>query len=231
MTDRRRLTLVDLDNDPAEIEQSGLSEEMFLLRKWQAERLSETYADLQASKRYAMACDFFLNDLYAPRDFSQRDADGERMYHFMRKFVPERLIHSLTLAIELNRLTAQLDRDLLAALVNELGMKDTLTADLYAQAYHICDNYKERARQIDLIVEVGKGLSWFARLPLINLSLRLTRNPFGEKGQFELQEFLERGLTAFKHMKGTKQFLNIVKGREYTILDNIFANETDPFTI
>jgi len=107
---------------------------MILLRTWQTERLSHTYSDLLESRRYRQACRFFLDDIYAPKDFTQRDHDIERMYNFMRRFIPERIIHSLTLAVELNTLTHQLDDALLDALT-QLGMTDTLTADEQARLY------------------------------------------------------------------------------------------------
>ncbi len=206
----------------------GLSPGMTLLRTWQTERLSHTYSDLLKSRRYGAASQFFLDDIYAPKDFSQRDHDIERMYIFMRRFIPERIIHSLTLAVELNTLTRQLDDALLDALT-QLGMTDTLTPDLYAKAYRLCNNYNERVVQIERIVEIGQGLGKLARLPLIGMSLRLARGPAHQAGWFELQDFLERGLAAFKTMRGTKEFLRIVEEREMRILDNIFAAAPNPF--
>jgi len=213
-----------------EIPSAGLSPRMALLRTWQTERLARTYSDLLESRRYGAACRFFLDDIYAPKDFSQRDHDIERMYTFMRRFIPERIIHSLTLAVELNALTRQLDDTLLDALT-QLGMTDTLTVDLYAEAYRLCDNYTERVKQIARIVEIGQGLEKLARLPLIGMSLRLARGPAHQAGWFELQDFLERGLAAFKTMRGTKEFLGIVEEREMRILDNIFAAAPNPFDV
>ena len=206
----------------------GLSPQMRLLRAWQTERLAHTYRDLLENRRYGPACRFFLDDIYAPKDFTQRDHDIERMYNFMLKFIPERIIHSLTLAVELNTLTHQLDGALLDALM-QLGMTDALTADLYAAAYRRCDNYNERVKQIEYIVEIGRGLGKLARLPLIGMSLRLARGPAHQAGWFELQDFLERGLAAFKTMRGTKEFLRVVEEREMRILDNIFAAAPHPF--
>ena len=48
-------------------------------------------------------------------------------------------------------------------------------------------------------------------------------------GWTELQQYLERGFTAFKHMKGADDFMNAIIGRETRILDAIFANEAEPF--
>ena len=50
------------------------------LRAWQMERLAQTHAALLASERYGPACRFFLSDLFAPRDFSQRDQGFQHLY-------------------------------------------------------------------------------------------------------------------------------------------------------
>ena len=49
------------------------------LREWQAARLAQTHGDLLASPRYAQAATFFLSDLYGEKDFSERDAEVERI--------------------------------------------------------------------------------------------------------------------------------------------------------
>ena len=49
------------------------------LREWQAARLAKTHADLLSSSRYARAASFFLSDLYGEKDFSERDAEVERI--------------------------------------------------------------------------------------------------------------------------------------------------------
>ena len=49
------------------------------LREWQAARLARTHADLLASPRFGQAAEFFLSDLYGPKDFSSRDEEVERI--------------------------------------------------------------------------------------------------------------------------------------------------------
>ena len=110
-------------------------------------------------------------------------------------------------------------------------MTYTITEQIYAEGYRVCDNYLERAKQIDLFIEVGQGISHLARLPLVSISVRLARSPAHRAGWFELQDFLERGLAAFKQMRGARKFLNTVKKRERRVLDQIFATEPNPFDI
>lgn len=219
-TDRRR-----------QEEAAGLAPQLQMLRAWQSQRLAETHADLLAYPRYGPACRFFLNDLYGPQDFSQRDQDILHVYRSMRRFLPDVLIHPLSLVIELNNLTTALDEALLHVLVTELGVTDWITAEQYAEAYRRCDNYDDRLRQLDLIVAIGREIDRLVRLPFIKTTLRLVRGPARLAGWSELHDFLERGFAAFKHIGGAEIFLQTLYECERQILDQIYAGAPDPFAV
>ncbi|MBX3057186.1 MAG: hypothetical protein KF770_12015 [Anaerolineae bacterium] len=208
-----------------------LSPQMAILRQWQVDRLAQTHEDLLRNKRYGRACQFFLSDIYGAQDFSQRDADAENVYRTMRKYLPDRLLITMGKTIALNKITQQLDAHLLDALVNRLGMTDTLTAEMYAEAYRLCDNYETRQKQLDMVLDVGRGVDNLTRIPMIGMVLRAARRPANRSGWSELQDFMERGFAAFKEMRGADQFLAIVEQRERQILDQIFANAPHPFSI
>jgi hypothetical protein len=153
------------------------------------------------------------------------------MYRSISKVLPEKVIHTLALVVELHQLTEALDQLLLDALVNQLGVTDRITAADYAAGYRLCNNYDERMKQILMVVEIGRGVARLVRLPFIGGALRLARGPAQRAGWYELQDFLERGFAAFKQMEGTAEFLNIVQRRETLILDRIFASHEDPFAL
>jgi hypothetical protein len=201
------------------------------LRAWQSARLAGTHADLLASPRYGPACRFFLNDLYGPQDFSRRDQDILRIYHSTQRWLPKVLIHPLRLVIELNDLTTALDAAMLHALVAELEVTGGITADQYAEAYRRCDNYDERACQIDLTVTIGREIDRLTRLPFIETTLHLAHGSAHWAGWGELQDFLERGFAAFKQIGQADVFLQTVSRRERQILDQIYAGVPDPFVI
>lgn len=186
------------------------------------ERLSQTHADLLASERYGLACRFFLSDLYAPEDFSHRDRAFHQLYHSLRYYLPPPLFGILKEAIELNDLTRSLDESLLAVLVNDLNMSDSLTPEMYAEAYRRCDNYDDRMRQIEMLVEVGRKTDRIVRLPFIGLGLRLAHTPAHRAGWGMVQDFLERGYAAFKQIKGADEFLQTIYQREMENLDQIY---------
>ncbi len=208
---------------------TDLSPEMQLLRQFQAERLKETYADLMESERYGRTTQFFLTDIYGAKDFSQRDADAEEAYNSMRKYLPDRLLTTMGKAVELNRLTKELDEQMLHILINDLDMTDELTPEMYAEAYRIQDNYDERVTQLDLIMDIGQGVDNLTRIPMIGLILRASRRPARRAGWEALQDFLGTGFQTFKQMGGADEFLGIVAERERRILDQIFAGDPHPF--
>jgi len=209
----------------------GLEPALALLRTWQSNRLTRTYSDLLVNPEFESACRFFLSDIYAARDFSKRDQDLEYLYHVMSRFLPDFLLKLARKTIELNSLTNTLDQALLKVLVENLQVVDKITPQIYAEGYRICDNYNDRAFQIELLINVGKMVGSGTRLPLINAALRLARRPARLAGWEDVQDFLERGFFAFKNIRKPEKFLGTIQDREMHILDNIFANYPDPFEI
>ena len=201
-----------------------------LLRRWQAARLARTYADLVADKRYAPAAAFFLSDLYGERDLSERDREVGRALPLMQKALPKAALGPIERAVELQRLSHQLDTALAAALA-ELGVADRITEAAYAQAYRRCDNRTERLRQIELIVAAGADLDRVVAKPLVRKMLTLARRPARAAGFGELQNFLERGFDAFRHMGGATHFLKTIETREKAILERLFAGQPQPFDV
>lgn len=208
-----------------------LDPRVMLLRAWQMQRLKRTYRDLLNHPRYQPACQFFINDIYAARDFSQRNYELRRMHHTLRRWVPAMMIRPLTLAIELHDVAEELDEQLLDMLINQLAMTEMLTVQMYAEAYRRCNNYAVRVRQIELIVETGNRVERLVNLPFSATVLKLAYGPATSAGWGELLSFLARGYTAFKHMHGAKVFLNTIREREFQILDRIYANDPEPFDI
>jgi len=212
-----------------EIATTPLDPKVALLRAWQADRLARTYADLLENPRYRPACRLFLEDIFGAHDFSQRDYDLERMHEFMQRVIPDSLLRPLTLTVRLHRLTNDLDARLLEALVHRLSVTDAITPELYAEGYRLCDNYAERSQQIEWIGQIGERLDRVVRSPLTGMMLSVAKGPARRAGWTELTDFLERGYTAFKHMRGSRTFVETVRKRERGILDRIVARHPDPF--
>ncbi len=154
------------------VDAQELSEELTLLRVFQAQRLAITHSDLLANPRYSPATHFFLNDVYSPKDFSQRDADLMQFYQGVRKVLPERAVSILSDVITLSDLTNELDEKLSRVLFDEVGVIDSITPQQYAEGYRICDNYDDRVRQIKMISQIaaaakGRNIDEQERAPRI----------------------------------------------------------------
>lgn len=218
------------------VEGKQLSPLIAYLSAWQSLRLSRTHADMLRDVRFSQGCRFFLNDIYAPKDFSQRDYDGHRIYNFMNRFLPEATLAPLAKALEVNALTQQLDLALAETMRDRLGVIDHFDRAQYEEAYRLCDNYDTRARQIHLIVAVGKQLERVRHVPFIHATLRLARSPAHRLGWFEMQDFLERGFVAWQSIREPNTFLANIETREMAILNRIYgrpggAPQNNPFVV
>jgi hypothetical protein len=210
---------------------AGLSPQMTALRTFQVARIQETYRDFAAQPQYASVMEFFTNDLYAPRDFTQRDHDAQRVYAFLQKFVPAKMLKLATDAIELTRLSYALDETLLRVLLEQLGWRKQLTPALYAEAYRRCNNIARREKQIDLLVTVMRDAADTAHMPLTGVALKLAKSPAHTAGWQELYAFLERGHQAFAKVKHPERFLKAIQEREYEIMRRLMAGEKEPFRV
>ena len=199
-----------------------------LVREWQAGRLARTHADLLASARFGQAAQFFLSDLYGPKDFSSRDEEVERILPLLIKMLPASALCALALAVELDALSEELDSAMVAELCRA-GLIECIDEDAYAAAYRAIGGRPERQRQILLIRETGQTLDRLARKPLLSSMLRLMRGPAHVAGLGELHEFLERGFHAFRDMGSASDFLDSIERKEERLLVRLFEGTADPF--
>lgn len=203
----------------------GLSAGARLLAGWQVRRLEATYSDLAADSRYARAMKFFMEDLYGPEDFAQRDADLDRVFPVMSRMLPAPALEALTQALELHVLTQELDALVLRILEQELGMRDVLDPAMWAEAYRRCDRRAERRRQIELISNAGRLLDEVVRRPLVYGLVVIARGPAHAAGFGELQSFVERGFVAFRGMPDARTFVDSIVQRETRIMEGLLRGE------
>ena len=196
------------------------------LGEWQSRRLRNTHADLAVDPRYTAAIAFFQNDLYGGGDFSRRDADLARVVPAMERLLPARVIATVAQAAELNALSQELDRKLLAQLPR---LDAPFTVAEYCGAYRDANEHPTRKRQLELIRDVGMALDRYVRSPMIGTALVMMRQPARIAGFVALQDFLERGFAAFRRMQDANAFLSTIEARETQLLDAILSGSDDPF--
>ena len=200
-----------------------MPEDYLRLKEWQAARLARTYADLLASTRYRPAAEFFLSDLYGPKDFRSRDEELARVVPIMVRVLPARALMTLREAVKMDTLSESLDTDMVLAL-RRAGVKKTIDWPAYVAAYRHCGRRPDRELQIALVDKIGKTLDRLTRMPLVRVSLRLMGTPAHLAGLGALHDFLQGGFDAFSYMKGADEFLAIVMQRETALMRELFAN-------
>jgi len=192
------------------------------LRAWQAVRLARTHADLLASPQTGPAAAFFLTDLYGPTDIGELIGDVQRIVAVTARLLPTSALETVADAVELDALSEDLDTRMCAALGRKIAALD---AAAYGRAYREVDRRPERARQIDLIGDLGHALGRLVRQPLIGYTLRLMHQPAHLAGFGKLHDFLERGYAAFRKMERVEDFLDPIVTRERKLMEALFAGD------
>lgn len=198
-----------------------LTLQVHAIKAYQQRRFSHTYADLLANERYGSAARFFLDELYGPRDFTQRDAQFARVVPALVRLFPQDIIDVVGTLARLHALSEQLDTTMASHLTGA-----DVDAARYCAAWHATGDPAQRARQIELTLEVGSALDRLVRQPLLRQSLRMMRGPARLAGLADLQVFLERGFDTFRAMHGAEQFLDWVGQRERALVGALFGAET-----
>lgn len=200
-----------------------LAERWQQVKRWQSRRLRRTYPDLFAQPRYAVAGEFFLNELYGAKDFSQRDREALRVVPKLARMLPARAVETLLLAVELDEMSEQLD----ARVAAKIALPATDAS--YTAAYVAAGTIEERRAQIEHVDRIGRTLEKLARVPLLSGMLNVMRVPAEAARLAHLHSFLQRGFEAFRAMGSAQEFLDTIYARETQLMERMFAGEPQPF--
>lgn len=205
-----------------EIQERQLGDKLIALREWQCKRLIASHKETYETSQYRPAIEFFVAELYGPKDFTSRDEDIAKVVPKMQKWLPTEALESLEVAIHLNALSQELDVALLE------NLPDTpITRESYAQAYANCNNKELRQLQIDYIEKLGLDLADVVKIPGIGMILRMARTPAKLAGLETLQTFLEDGFDAFKKIGRIEDFILPMVSLERDVMNALFAGETE----
>ena len=206
------------------------------LQEWQCRRLLVTHADLQAQPKFADAMQFFVDELYGPKDFSQRDQDLTRVIPKLAAVLPEKALVALDDALRLNALSFDLDTDMVTALLaqseHERLSEEDITPETYALAYRQVGRAVDRKEQIEIVEKLGLQLADVVHVRGINLLIKMARKPAEIAGVLALHEFLAEGFSAFKQLGDVNAFLDPIILREtqimHALLDDQFSLQNNP---
>ena len=193
------------------------------VKAYQQRRFSHTYADVLATPRYGGAARFFLDELYGPGDFRQRDAQFARVVPALVRLFPHDVVETVNTLAQLHALSEGLDSEMARHLPG-----DRVDAGLYIAAWQQTARADQREMQIALTLSVGQSLDGLTRKPLLRHTLRMMRGPARAAGLAALQAFLENGFDTFLAMRGAKEFLALVSAREHLLMDTLFDEEAAP---
>lgn len=211
-------SLNDTERLHKQIAEQDLTVRIRNLQAWQTKRLLTTHSDLWESKRFNPAMQFFVDEIYGPKDFSQRDSELARVVPKMVKILPNKALVSLQAALKLNSLSLQLDLKIL----ENLG-DSALDRDSYFNCYRESDNRVLREEQIQLLEDLGTDLAEVVKISGISAILMLSRKPARVAGVQTLHEFLERGFKSFKKLGKVNDFIDPIINRERQMMDLLFC--------
>jgi hypothetical protein len=200
----------------------GLAARVGALKAYQQRRFAHTYADLLATARYGPASRFFLEELYGPHDFSDRDAQFARVVPALVRLFPQEIVATVDTLAHLHALSEVLDTVAASHLVRE-----DVDAAAYLRAWQAAGRPDDRERQIALTLAVGQSLDRLTRNPVLRHTLRMMRGPAKAAGLAELQSFLESGFDTFKAMHGAGEFLATIGARERAFARALFESSPD----
>lgn len=203
-------------------------ERFFAVQKWLAGRLTRTHTDLLEDDRYRAVTQFFLSDLYGGLDLSELAREVERALPIATRLLPDSVMRTSAVALELNALTGELDEALTTALFETMGCSEITEKDII-EAYRLCDFQAERHHQLDLLAELGGGLDRYVRSRVIYATFKIAHRPALMAGLGGLYDFLGRGFEVMRPMGSAQDFLNQFIGKERAIVDAICAGHPDPF--
>lgn len=199
-------------------DEPALQAALAALKRYQAERLAATHADLLAAPDSHDAALFFLDELYGSHELGQRDLDLERIIPTMQRMLSAQALRAITEAIMLEALSERLDGEMARALGAEFTEAD------YAAAYRRVGRRAERERQLTLIEGLGGTMCALVRVPLLSMTLSAMRVPARLAGLDKLQQFLERGFGSFRKLRDPAQFVATIVQRERALMEALYAD-------
>ena len=194
-----------------------LAAEVAALKAYQQKRFARTHASLLAHPRFGRAANFFLNELYGPQDFTQRDAQFSRIVPALVRLFPADTVATVESLAAVHALSERLD----TAMAVHLGGAAPSRAS-YVRAWQATGEPAARARQIELVMSVGEALDRHTRSFMLRASLKAMRGPARAAGMGALQTFLESGFDAFGAMGRAKEFLATIHASETALAARLF---------
>jgi hypothetical protein len=183
------------------------------LQAFQSVRLNDTYTDLKTDPDYAKIGHFFFERLYAPEDFSFRDASIKKLHRLLKGKVYRGMITAVSQVIELHELSDMLDDRMVEQMIAS-GIGENIKMDQYQEIYRSLDNYDQRIYQIKLSTQTAKAFHKLSKKWVVALSLKTVHTAANIIGIGKIIDFVYEGYDGFRAIKNIDFFVETVEQRE-----------------
>jgi len=199
------------------------------LQAFQSARLNDTYADLKNDPEYVKIGHFFFEMLYAPEDFSFRDASIKKLHKLLDGKVYKGMVTAVTQVIELHELSDMLDDHMVERMI-ATGVGENIEMDQYQEIYRSLDNYDQRVYQIKLSTKVTRSFHKLSKKWVVALSLKTVRTAAHLIGMGKILDFIYEGYHGFRSIKNIDFFVETVEQRETAWHDEIWYGKREAHT-
>ncbi len=201
-----------------------LAQTVLAIKQLQAQRFAGTYSNLLTSSVYGASAEFFLQELYGARDFSQRDQQFAHVAGALELTLPQSAVQTALTLAELHCLTETLDFAM--ARCWQLAPGCAAPEQRYVDCWKSVGHPSERQWQLSTVLAIGSTLGELTRKRSLRMTLKLMRKPAALAGLDALQTFLETGFDRFASMvqKGgaVQVFLDTIRERETQWIAQLF---------
>lgn len=204
--------------------QGPLAAALESVKRLQAQRFKGTYADFLRDPRYALATQFFLDELYGEHDFAERDQQFGRIAGAIERLFPAAVGQLAVDLAETHALTETLDHRMAT---HWITAPTSLPPEAnYIRCWRLTGQPADRTRQLTVVQHMGSELQRLTRMKSLLFALKMMRQPAQAAGLGALQQFLERGFMAFAHMRNPTRLMEAIAERESAWIEHLFHSET-----
>ena len=218
-----RLNTVKKTTAPVKTDAS-LDEAKTAVQDFQVRRLKRDFRDLRMSEEYGPFSEFFATEIYSARDFTERNESFRKLTGQFRHLLGDEIYHGLIGLLDLHKLTDELD-EIVAQRILDDGIPLAFTEVQYEKIYRDLDNYDERVRQIEMIIESLHFKHHVSHQALIGIVLKSAKVATGLFSKDRTVGVLEHAYSTLKNIKDIAYLSGEVRQRELGRLDRIYGKE------
>lgn len=214
-------------------EDDSFRHRLYAVQRWQAERMKRSHHQLLQDERYRQATLFFLEDVYGGIDLTHIANEAERVINKALRMLPEKVMETSVVALELNALSAELDERLTQHLYYESDTPpeqvEAIDMTTYIKAFRHSADRAERARQAELARQLAVGLDKYVRSRLVFTTFKLVRKPALRAGIGNLYQFMGKGFDAMRPMGSASEVINAIVDTEEAAIERIYSGHKLPY--